>query len=350
MRQLRIVGRTEDGNALILEADGASEQFALANDDALRQATSRVDTTPIGGTVTESATALSPREIQTRIRAGEDPTALADECNMPLDKIMRFAHPVLQERIRVTDEARRGRARVGGDGSPTPFGPAIDHRFAIHGIEPNTVAWDSYRREDGGWTVTARFSAQDKAVLARFGFTLANRNVSALDDVAADLLSDRPVRVLMPEQPEPVNTLDSDEERPSPARLAAVPDLDESPPTPAGRRPSRRQRAHTHPLPASVEDELFDQEAFDDFGEPALPLDFDNLGSGTGAATPDPGRASAEANATTVLEPSVEPTADSETDPYAAESAPTNPKRKSGDKPRMPSWDDILLGVRRKTE
>ena len=158
---------------------------------------------------------------------------------------MRFAYPVLQERVRVTDEARRARARRGGDGLLVPFGELIDSRLGRHGVDPAAVRWDAYRREDGGWTVTSQFSSHERTLLAKFSFALLNRTVSALDDIAADLLSDRPAQALLPPPPPPepvAEDTDWASERDAatpPPRLTAVPNPSRAE-APRPRRPARR--------------------------------------------------------------------------------------------------------------
>lgn len=369
----------------------------------------------------------TPREIQVRVRAGETAQAIADEAGISLDRVMRFAYPVLQERIRVTDEARRARARRGGDGLLVPFGELLDGRLARHGIDPASVRWDAYRREDGGWTVTAQFSAHEQAVLAKFSFALLNRTISALDDIAADLLSDRPVQALLAPPPPVVQPAadeadadwGSDWEGTPPPRLSAVPNPGRperhrpQEATPAIRPPSRRQKAHTRPVPVDNEDELFDQDAFDQqpWHEPQLPFEA-ATSSSRGPAAPDP-ELDPEVLELAVLqledepadrEPSIlesifdsanpepetavpaEPALPAEPPAAAVATAPVNSEppvaeesarageqpaktgeqpakaadesgdqqlkrgRRTGEKPRMPSWDDILLGVRHKSE
>jgi hypothetical protein len=299
MRLLRLVGPDEDGTSLIVEAVEAGslegERFTLSLDDRLRtMATAQPDGEP--GTPAESSGPVpSPREIQVRVRAGETAQAVADEAGIPLERVMRFAFPVLQERVRVTDEARRARARRGGDGLLVPFGELIDSRLTRHGVDLGSVRWDAYRREDGGWTVTSAFSSHARDVLAKFSFSLVNRTVSALDDIAADLLSDRPVQALLPPPPapEPVADRAGAEWAPdwdaAPPRLTAVPNPGraEAPRQETGaavRPPSRRQKAHTRPVPVHAEDELFDQDAFEQqpWHEPPLPFD---VGSGRASST-----------------------------------------------------------------
>ena len=322
MQSLRLVGPAEDGTAVVLETPDGAQRYTLPLDERLRNVSlGEPPEPPVAAAPAHPGQSLSPREIQTRVRAGEAPQALADAAGMSLEKVMRFALPVLAERTRVVEEAKRARARRPGEGHSAPFGELLAERLGRHGVVPSTVRWDAYRRPDGGWTVTAGFSALEQDRQAKFSFGLVNRTVSAVDALAADLLSDRPVRALLPPDPEPV----ADLVEPIPVRLSAVPDQPEPEPdepglatTPAV-RPFRRQKAHTRPIPIDSDDELFDQEAFAEpagWQEPALPLE--------------------------LAEPAPEAGYDD-----SAEGRHRRGSRR-GDKPRMPSWDDILLGVRHK--
>jgi len=320
MQSLRLVGPGDDGGTVVLESLDGAERFTLPLDERLRDVSSYEPPEP-APRPSDPGSELSPRDIQTRVRAGQSAQSVADAAGVPLEKVMRFAHPVLAERARVVDEARRSRARRGQEGQAADFGDLLDARLSEHDINPASVGWDAYRREDGGWTVVAAFSAREQNLLAKFSFALHNRTVSALDALAADLLSDRPVRALLPAQPEAVTAVGPV----PPPRLAAVPEPESSEPDAAAGpaspafRPGRRQKAHTHPIPVySDDDELFDQEALDGQAWQDQPLPFE--GEATDAA----------------------PTAPAED---------TKPRRgRRGDKPRMPSWDDILLGVRHKND
>ncbi|MBN9183706.1 MAG: DUF3071 domain-containing protein, partial [Microbacterium sp.] len=121
MRQLRFVTLSEDGTTLLVETSDGTEQFALTVDAALRDAARSdlprlsppVPATPPAPKPEPAATepAIGPREIQIRVRAGEPPEELAAAHGMSLERLMRFAGPVLEERRRIADEARRARAR-----------------------------------------------------------------------------------------------------------------------------------------------------------------------------------------------------------------------------------------------
>ena len=363
MRLLRLVGPSADGDALVVETADGGEQFTLPINERLRNvSTSDLPRLPVPDSV--AGDAPSPREIQTRVRAGASAQEIADEAGIPLDRVMRFALPVLQERIRVVDEARRARARSSHESQLTDFGHLVDGRFSQHGVDPAGVHWDAYRRADGGWTVTAALTAQDQPLLAKFSFALVNRTVSALDSLAADLLSDRPVQALLPPMPTPVMAEPEPADR-VPPRLTAVPDPDE-PAAEAGSvestvttlpssaiRPGRRQKAHTRPIPVSDDDELFDQDAYDPSAvEPAFrhsapdqpgtdhdPNAFAGRPPGRGQHARDWQESALPLEIDADLPSPDEPDGDGR-----------GRRNRRGDKPRMPSWDDILLGVRHRSE
>jgi hypothetical protein len=269
---------------------------------------------------------IGPREIQVRVRGGELPQELADAYGMSLERVMRFAGPVLDERLRIADEARRARARRnGGEGTDSKlvqFGETVDDRFRAHGIEAESVSWNSRRRDDGEWLVVAEWVGGDATHTAEWLFSRAGRSVTPLDDAAADLLSDRPIRPVAP--PEPV--------RPS---LVAAPPLAPGvvafPPMPD---------AHTGRVPRL--EEVFDQDAAPEgprqvpplvpaaasmeFEAPPLPL-----------GITDPATRPAAVHGVGALR-NVGVTRRDESDEERAARA------------RVPSWDDILLGVRRKED
>jgi hypothetical protein len=323
MRELRFVMLTEDGGQVVVEDTECDVRFAVRLDDALRQAVAAVPPrrpapAPVAADTADPA--IGPREIQVRVRAGESPQELAEAYGMPLERVMRFAGAVLEERARIADEARRARARRGTDAGESKlviFGEAVDDRFRAHGVDADTVTWDSRRRDDGEWLVVASWLGGEATHRAEWLFTRASRSVTPLDDTASDLLSDRPIRpVVAPQQP--ARTLS--------AAPPLAPGIVAFPPMPD---------AETGPVPR-VED-VFDQEAPPegprniaplvpvsaalDFDEPPLPL-----------AIADP----APKHAATGTLRNLGVTRRDETDEERAARA------------RVPSWDDILLGIKRR--
>ncbi len=338
MRTLRYVKPAADGEhagQVVLETVDGGEQFLLSVDVPLRDAVRADRAFLMGGPEPEPR--IGPREIQVRVRGGESPQDLADAHSTSLEWIMRFATPVLAERRRIADEARRSRARRStSEGQSVVFGEAVDERFAAQGFDPVSVRWDAHRREDGQWIVSAYWSDADCERVAEWAFQLAARTVAPADDTAADLLSDRPIQPLTP-----IAALEPDPIPAAGPRLVPSPDLAD---------------AHTGPLPAL--DDLFDQDAV-----AAEPDDVDGAVSARAADV----AADAAADAARRAEPADDP--DAPPLPLKLEAKPRASRRRSArltnlgvagredeaKSPKsarepVPSWDDILLGVRRKQD
>ncbi|MDJ0320327.1 septation protein SepH [Pseudarthrobacter sp. PS3-L1] len=162
MQDLRLVGVHDDGEHLLLSGAG-SEMFRLPLDEALRAASR-----PVAKSPTRSApVALSPRDIQARIRAGATATEVSELSGIPLAKVERYEGPVLAERDHIAQQARKVEVAAplaGQDSYRSAFGdePAsldemVSHRLSAYGVDPATVEWDSWRLPDGTWAVVARF-------------------------------------------------------------------------------------------------------------------------------------------------------------------------------------------------
>src|SRR5215218_2555731 len=142
MRQLRLVGLAEDGASLVLESP-TGESYRLPVDDRVRAAC-RGDLTRLGQIELELDNPLRPREIQARVRAGESAEEVAASSGMPLDRVLRFAYPVLQERDRVVAQARATMLRP----KDPPLGELVEGRLIARGTDPTTLGWDARRRDD----------------------------------------------------------------------------------------------------------------------------------------------------------------------------------------------------------
>jgi hypothetical protein len=332
MRALRFVGPGDDADHVVIETVDGAERFVLSLDAALRDLL-RPDPPGQHSPVSEAEAAIGPREIQMRVRAGASAQDLAENHDMTIESVLRFAAPVIAERIRIADEARRAKARRSTtEGQTVVFGDAVDERFTAHGIDPSGVTWNAYRRDDGQWIVTAGWVGGDAERLAEWVFNLATRNVTPLDETAADLLSDRPIRPVLIPVDGPV--------RPS---LVSAPPLMRGvvsfPPM---------ADADTRPLPTAAQlDEVYDQDALDadarradldaDVDAPLLPLRLAEA-SETAAAEPQADAEPAKPRTTRL--------------PKVTNLGVTNRETESDEekaaRARIPSWDDILLGVRRK--
>ena len=168
MQDLRLVGVHDDGEHLLLSGTGG-EMFQLPIDEALRVAASRT-TAKAASDAGATPIAMSPRDIQARIRSGSTAAEVAELSGIPLAKVQRYEGPVLAEREYVAQQARKVEVASPAPGHdvyrsvfgdhPASLGDMVAHRLSAHGIEASTVEWDSWRRPDGSWNVVARFEAK----------------------------------------------------------------------------------------------------------------------------------------------------------------------------------------------
>lgn len=149
MRELTFVDLSADGSHVILMGNDG-QQYTLAIDERL-VAAARRDRSRIGQIEIEREGALRPRDIQARIRAGATAEEVASQSGLPLERIRRFEGPVLTERAWVADQARSTELRR--PGFTTTLNGLVNRALESHGVEPADLNWDSWRRDDGRWTV-----------------------------------------------------------------------------------------------------------------------------------------------------------------------------------------------------
>ncbi|MGY1615673.1 septation protein SepH [Geodermatophilus sp. SYSU D00691] len=188
MRRLRVVALSDDGRSLILTAeagDGSDEpeRFELPIDERVRAA-ARGDARL--GAIEDLGNTLPPRVIQARIRAGETPEQVAEASGTRVERIMRFAHPVLQERARVAEQARGCRVRLSEGTTNTSLDPFMTGRLRLIGGDPDALRWDAYRADDGGWVVTAGWRAGGKSGTTLWSYDIPARTVTPLDAATMD--------------------------------------------------------------------------------------------------------------------------------------------------------------------
>jgi Protein of unknown function (DUF3071) len=213
MRELHLVALDADGTALVLRSERGDE-YAVAVDERLRAAL-RNDRARLGQLEIELESQLRPKDIQARIRAGDTAEDVAAAAGVPVERVRRFAGPVLAERDHAANQARRTAVRrAGQDGPGLILDDIVSDRLEARGVDPAGVRWDAWRRDDGRWTVTASYRAGNRNKTALWVYDPARRVVLADDDEARWITGERP--------PAPDASL------PFVPRLAAVPE--EEPP------------------------------------------------------------------------------------------------------------------------
>jgi hypothetical protein len=313
MVELELVGLSEDGKHLVL-ADAAGDEFAVPLDGRLR-AVVRGDRVRSGQLETsmDSAqvqSALRPRDIQARIRAGETPEAVAEIAQVPVDRVMGYAVPVMAERQHIAERAQRSAVRRRNvDGPTVQLWDAVAERLGSEQVDPMSSQWDAWRREDGRWTVTVHYRGEHGERTGRFVFDALSRYTVADDDEARRLIGER---------------------------------VDQSPETAQGQGSDRRLSA----VASEYDAKLFDDE------EPTTELTAvaDVLGDRRDAAEDPERRGAPEAPAPepeTERDGAEEPAA--EASPAGAPRARQQPKpekrgRRGRGRASVPSWDEIMFG------
>jgi len=94
VRELHVVSVSEDGRHVLLSArKAAAGEFRVALDSRLAAALR--GELPRPGETTAPVISLTPKEIQSRLRAGESSEQIAASAGVPVARVERFAGPVL---------------------------------------------------------------------------------------------------------------------------------------------------------------------------------------------------------------------------------------------------------------
>nr|WP_296768162.1 septation protein SepH [Rhodococcus sp. (in: high G+C Gram-positive bacteria)] len=283
MRDLRVVGLEPDGEYVICADPKTGDKFRLPADDKLRAA-SRGDIARLGQIEIEMDSLLRPKEIQARIRAGATVEQVANDSGMPLSKVEIFAHPVLLERSQAASMAQAGHPIRHDGPAVSTLAEVVALAFRARGHNLDDAAWDAWRDEDHKWVAQLKWQAGRTTNKAHWQFLPDGHGgtITPLDDAASELVD--------PDFGRQLRGL-------APVRALEVAPAEE---------------------PQQSLEFAASETSFDDY-------------YGTTADSEIEGKADEEAS-TFVEEPKHE--------------APSAPKKDKKGKPAMPSWEDVLLGVR----
>lgn len=316
MRELHVVALSEDGRSVLLATSKGAQSggFRLALDGKLTAAMR--GELPRPGEKTARDSDLTPKEIQSRLRAGESPEQIAASAGVAVARVERFAGPVLSERERIIEEARAAfvsRTRRGP--SLLPLGDAVDAALAeTSGLRPESVGWTARRLESGHWLVQVSYVARARTRTSSWVYEPQTRSATPSDAASAALGH-------AGEEPTP-------RRRPAPVRQPTA-----SKRTPVKRAPVKRAA----PKRAA--------------------------GKKTGASKAAASRAAATKVAASKVAASKVATARKPVaskkapvrpagpalrvvppPPAEARPMPARPKRPAGERAQVPAWDDVLFG------
>jgi Protein of unknown function (DUF3071) len=322
MRKLQLVGLDADGRHIVF-VDDTGASYAASADEKLRAAL-RGDRARLGQLEIEMDSALRPRDIQARIRAGDTPESVASLAQVPVDKVMPYCVPVLAERRHIAELARRHHVRRrNAEGPARTLDAVVAERLRSRGIEPASADWDAWRRDDGRWSVRTTYSSGESEHAAAFVFDAVGRYSLAEDDEARWLTGERQSTRKGP-QPR-------DAGREGERRLASVRTGDDLLSLPGDDR----------------DDQHGDEEQTDDLTAVIRAV-----------AEPDPEAELAPDGPADMAEshPQVEPlaapdpAADSEPPAVTAVAAAPQRPRRAARRASVPSWDEIMFGKSREDE
>lgn len=211
MKKLHLVGFTKDIDGLILSPRKGAKSggFVVALDDelvaSLDQARRRRefgddlpedpgepvrDNLPVRRTRPNSA--LSPREIQARLRAGSTIAEVAGQAGVDEDWVRRFADPILAEQARVVESAQKltfAKARLGP--SIEPLAPSVQWNLTDRGVRFSddvfTAGWSAFNLHGARWAVRFSFANRQRRQVAEWEVDLREQTLSARNRIASDL-------------------------------------------------------------------------------------------------------------------------------------------------------------------
>ncbi len=325
MRALRVLGLAENGEHLVCEDGTSGELFTVPADEKLQAAT-RGDLSRLGQLEIELAPQLRPREIQSRIRAGESLAEVASAASTTIGRIERYAYPVLLERSTTAERARRSHPIVDGNPTRKTLEELVLSTLSQRG-QGGDLRWDAYRDETG-WVLSLRWHAGRSENHAEWEVHPGPRanTLHPKDDTARDLVDPAPPSlrpITEPADPEAARRATEA------AQVVAVVEPEHAQdflprPDVTGNRPGSGAARHPAGSRRALADRL-DQEQLVEPQQTAEGLVLDER-SGTNPALP----AEQVANGR------------SETVRTGTDNAAPRPHRRQ--RPVMPGWEDVLLG------
>jgi len=240
MTELRLDGKTEDGNHLSL-VDNDGNNYSVRISDTLRATVNQPRLTSVPAV--DATQSMSVKEIQRRLRAGESFEQIAREGQITVDKVERFSGPIMQEREYILSNARSLVMRKDAHRTDLTFAEVILAKLAPRGVDIDQITWNTWRLADGTWHIELHYPNRDGNGIATWNFDLARRALDASDDNGAWLIDEEaPVRTAAPAiiyaepthpsrleeaKPEPeivriADLLNAPEEKPETPRLAVI--------------------------------------------------------------------------------------------------------------------------------
>ena len=180
MQELKVIG-VEEGALLVASDEGA--RYRVAVDDVL-QSRLRQSSPELG-----ASRKLSPREIQSHIRAGMSAEDVSAVTGAPLDYVKRFEGPVVAEREFVIESALNVPVHTAMEIDPLAGGATFGGVLRKRLVDAGAIneRWASWKEEGGPWIVKLTFTAEQIDHDARWTYDPKKQALSPLNNEAISL-------------------------------------------------------------------------------------------------------------------------------------------------------------------
>ena len=137
MTELRLDGKTEDGNHLSL-VDGDGNNYSVRISDTLRATVNQPRLTSVPAV--DASESISVKEIQRKLRAGESFEQIARDGQTTVEKVERFSGPIMQEREYILSQARQLIMRKDAHRTDLTFGDVVLAKLAPRGVDTDQIS------------------------------------------------------------------------------------------------------------------------------------------------------------------------------------------------------------------
>ena len=191
---LHIVGKSEDGSTLEL-ADDEGNGYSLRINENLKSLVNAPRLSSVSPI--DERPSFSVKDIQNRLRSGESMDAISRSTDWPIEKIEKFAGPILQERAFVIETALK--TKISKEENSLTLAEITNKQLSEHGANLDEVEWNTHRNLDGSWNLVILYPSRSGISQANWNFDLTNRTFEPVDDAAHWLIGEsKPQRPKLP--------------------------------------------------------------------------------------------------------------------------------------------------------
>ena len=189
MRDLRLTGKNPEGTHLTL-TDGQGLEYTVRISDTLRATVNQPRLMAVE--ISDDSENMSVKEIQRRLRSGQSMDTIARDGRISIEKVERFAGPILQERVYILDQAFLVLLRKDSVRDQETFYDVVTSRLVARGVDSDLLSWNSWRLDDGTWTIDLSYPNRDGQGNATWNFDLNRRLINPTNENGRWMLGQEP--------------------------------------------------------------------------------------------------------------------------------------------------------------